>query len=577
MPQSGRSPTVTTLPALIGFGARRLGARALANVALLLWKRPVSGVPARVLFAPETLAEADPAVAADIYAGVFALAGDVVDVSGGSPFLMRPPSEAWARALHGFTWLHHLEANATELSHSNARALFDEWLAARGEADPVSDEMEVVAERLAVWLVQSPLLLNGAEAAFRQRYMRAIARHMRQLERAVVLSPKGMQRLLGAATLGIAGAVIADQAKLLRWALGVVADELPGNVLADGGHASRSPEALVKVLEVLIPLSEALARRQLPTPPPLRDAIDRMMPMVRFFRHGDGGLAHFHGAGHVSAATVEAVLAYDDVAGQPAANARYTGFQRIEAGASAVIFDTGRVPPPAHSLHAHASALAFEFSHGPHRLVVNCGALDRVRPEWEGAARTTAAQSSLVVAETSSARILERWPLAGWLGALLYRGPRSVEVEREKLTARAVHDGYRRPFGLLHERRLTLSEDGLWLEGEDRLVGRERLAGMPFEVRFHLDPDVKVRVERTRKRALFSLPDGAIWLFGLDQGPPISVEESIVLSGPRRARRTVQLVMAGNTLTDDTVRWHIARHAAPLDNDAGNANKSDTP
>ncbi|WP_108663395.1 heparinase II/III family protein [Acuticoccus kandeliae] len=569
MSKSG--PTVTTFSSLIGFALRRLSARVLAGVRVLLWQRPVSVIPARVMFAPEALVDPDPAVAADIYAGVFALAGVVVDASARSPFMIDAPSPDWARALHSFGWLHHLDAQADRLSSSNARALFDEWLAAPSANGDIANEPDVMADRLYAWLVQSPLLLIGADPAFRQRYMRALGRHMRRLERALALLPKGMTRLRVAATLAIAGTVIADEGRLARKAMGALADAVSDEILPDGGHASRSPEALLTILAVLIPLREALTRRQLPTPDFLRETIDRVFPMLRFFRYGDGGLATFHGTGIVSPALMEAALDYDDVQGHPAPNARYSGYQRLAAGGTVVLFDTGRAPPPSHAQRAHASTLAFEFAHGATRLVVNCGALERARPDWIAAARASAAQSTLVIAERSSAKVLERWPLVGYLGPVLYRGPRRVDVTREGLTARADHDGYHDAFGLLHERTLALSDDGLWLDGTDRLIGPDRLDGYPFVVRFHLGPNVKARLEPKRNRVLMTLPDSAIWLFGLDEGPGLALEDSIVLVGPRQVRRTTQIVVAGNSLTDDTVRWHIARHAAPLDIEAESA------
>ena len=54
----------------------------------------------------------------------------------------------------------------------------------------------------------------------------------------------------------------------------------------------------------------------------------------------------FHGAGTVGKGLVDALLAFDDTQGTPAANARYSGFQRLEANDTAVIVDTGRAPPP---------------------------------------------------------------------------------------------------------------------------------------------------------------------------------------------------------------------------------------
>ncbi len=365
-----------TLASLMGHGARRLVDRTIATLRASLWRRHVASIPHRVLFAPETLAEADAHVAGDIYAGVFALAGETVDTAGNSPFSIEPPSEAWAEALHGFGWLHHLEANATALSSTNARALVDEWFA-HAAVSETAHRADITAERLINWLVQSPLLLNGADPAFRQRYLRALGRHMRRLERALPVEPRGMAKLKVASALVIAGSSIANEQRLARWALGTLCDVVAADILPDGGHISRSPEALVEALAFLIPAREALARRQQPIPDTLRDTVDRMLAMLRFFVHSDGTLATFHGARPLLASQLESAFAYDDVGGQPSANARYTGFQRLGAGDTAVILDTGIAPPPPFSEKAHASALAIEVSHGPHRLMVSCGALGR--------------------------------------------------------------------------------------------------------------------------------------------------------------------------------------------------------
>ena len=57
-----------------------------------------------------------------------------------------------------------------------------------------------------------------------------------------------------------------------------------------------------------------------------------MMPMLRFFRHGDGNFAHFNGMGPTPADLLATVLAYDDARGAPLSNAPHSGYQRVEAG-----------------------------------------------------------------------------------------------------------------------------------------------------------------------------------------------------------------------------------------------------
>ena len=98
-----------------------------------------------------------------------------------------------------------------------------------------------------------------------------------------------------------------------------------------------------------------------------------MMPMMRFFRHGDGTFAHFNGMGPTLPDLMATILAYDDARGAPLANAPHSGYQRVEIGEMVLLMDTGAPPPINVSQEAHAGCLSFELSHGLQRIVVNCG------------------------------------------------------------------------------------------------------------------------------------------------------------------------------------------------------------
>ena len=131
------------------------------------------------------------------------------------------------------------------------------------------------------------------------------------------------------------------QARMLKSVTRRLVDELGRQVLPDGGHASRNPGALIELLLDLLPLRQAFAARNVPPPPALNNAIDRMMPMLRFFRHGDGNFALFNGMGPTRSELVSTVLAYDDARGAPVANAPHSGYQRVQAGDALLLVDAG--------------------------------------------------------------------------------------------------------------------------------------------------------------------------------------------------------------------------------------------
>ena len=204
----------------------------------------------------------------------------------------------------------------------------------------------------------------------------------------------------------------------------------------------------------------------------------------------------------------------------------------------------GGPPPPAFAGTAHAGTLAFEFSVGTQRVVLNCGAAPPSQPAALAASRATAAHSTLVLADASSGRFVA----GGRLGGMLYAGPRSVTVSRNDLPDHLLldlsHDGYARRFGYVHHRRLALAIAGHHLAGEDRLVpvnaGRKKRQRLPFAIRFHLHHALRAAATADGTAVRIAFPSGESWLFEA-HGMPVSIEESIFFAnaeGPRRIDQT---------------------------------------
>src|SRR5436190_19469966 len=356
---------------LLRGGLRRMGGRLRGNP-LLRW-RFFPGKTDRLIIAPQDLRTSDATRAAEIYAGRFAFAGKVVICDGRSPFDIIPPSDEWAAGLLGFGWLRHLRAADSGITRANARALVDEWITLQGSWHPVAWRPDVLSRRIMSWLCQSPLLLNDADVNFYRRCMRRLGRQVRRLRRTAHKTRDGVPQLQALIALTYVSLCMAGQARYLRKATRRLTDELTRQILPDGGHISRNPDALIDLLLDLLPLRQAFSSRNVAPPPPLLNAIDRMMPMLRFFRHGDGNFAHFNGMGATQPDLLATVLAYDDARGAPLSAAPHSGYQRIEAAGVVLLMDTGRPPPIALSHEAHAGCLAFELSWKTQRIIVNCG------------------------------------------------------------------------------------------------------------------------------------------------------------------------------------------------------------
>jgi uncharacterized heparinase superfamily protein len=223
----------------------------------------------------------------------------------------------------------------------------------------------------------------------------------------------------------------------------------------------------------------------------------------------------------------------------------------MQAGHSLVLVDTGKPPSVGFDEAAHAGPLSFEFSQGRERIVVNCGGYRGTQRAWRQVARSSAAHSVLVVADTNAVEIKDD----GTLG----RAPPTIRYERAEEDGHqwiaASHDGYRQRFGLTYARELYLSADGDDLRGEDKLSGR---AGTPFAVRFHLHPAIQAVLVQDGNATLLRLASGLVWRLRAT-GADMTLTESIYL-GSGELKETRQVILSGVTGPNGaSVRWAIRR------------------
>ena len=522
---------------------------------------------ARLTLVPPSLRHGDPLIAEAVYGSRFYFAGQLVEAGDGSIFQCPPPSAAFAAELNSFAWLRHHAAAGDALAARNARALVCDWIRISGHRlSGPAFEPEVAARRVIAWLSHADLLTSETD------YRLLSALH-EQPDRAGTLPALGRGG-------GARRPAAADGAHRARLRLALHADrqrphprraenlaaELDRQVFPDGGHISRDPAAIVAILAELLPLRETYLGQGQPIPKGIYSAIDRMLPALRFFRHGDGSLALFNGAGVSDMQLMTALLRFDETLGEPLSHARHSGFHRLAASGTVVIADTGRPPPAQVSQGAHAGTLAFELSSGPCRIVVNCGRPVGEKPEWRRLSRATAAHSTVTLNDRSSSRFAASKGLDRFLGNPLVPGPTRIDLAEADGDPQpggagftATHDGYDREFGLLHGRSLTLSRDGWTLQGRDRFSrtrrARHHEQAVAAAARFHLHPGVSVEMHGEGAARLTMR--GQVWRFSADQ--PFTIEDSILFADSAGARRTLQLVVPFDPGLTEEIVWRFER------------------
>lgn len=558
--------------------------------AALRWAYRI-GVPGSLLAAPfrkpaklrllatvESPLEGDRAAGMALRAGHFLVHGvraPIAQMEFASSARLTPP---FARVVHGFSWLRDLSSAASrEQGVPAAERVIHAWLdansAPRG-VGAVADfgtpfvntgrgpawSVENAGHRLLAWLVHAPLVLSGENESLRPRVLEAIAATARWLDRHVEGAEDGLGALAGWCAIVAAGLLLPDgrprrlfgEAGLLR-ALGEAVSD-------DGGVLSRSPLAQMETIALLIDLRACYEAVDRTPPRALETMLTLLMPPLLALRHGDGGLGSWQGAGATSAAALAALVEASGVRARPGKDMRQWGYQHVAHGKSVLQFDAAPPPRRRHARFGCASTLAFEFSQGEHRIIVNCGgaalAGGQVPARIEQGLRATAAHSTLVLDDANSTAVLIKGEIGKGVeevditrAVIEQPARRSGQAGRKGTRLEACHDGYASRFALIHRRILVLSDDGRELRGEDVLdpAGKRGQRGkIGFAIRFHIGPGIELGLSEDRRGAGLALPDGSYWQLRLggEEGE-LAIEESLWVDGQGRPQPIQQLVVEG--------------------------------
>lgn len=512
--------------------------------------------PGALLFSNKAAWRGDARIGTTILGGVFPLAGQTVrrNTDIWSDAGVRT---SWHAALHGFAWLADLAAVGDQAARRKGIGLIMDWIDHHHDWSPHIWHAPVLGSRVTAWLEYYDFFFGEADEMVQRRVRKSLGRQAAHLARVAGHECDGADRLKALIGTVYASICLPRHRRRLDSTLRALTGELDRQILADGGHVERNPSTLVEILRQVAEVRSCLTQAQQVVPAGLQTAIDRMAPMVRFLRHGDGGLALFNGSVEGDAQVIDRVLALAESSGRAFGSAPYAGFERLESGRSLVLVDAGAPPRAGWDSHAHAGALSFEFSSGKERLIVNCGATVHDDEAWRDAQRSTPAHSTLSLALTNSSALTEH----GF-------GPRRAHVASERKDAEGcrllemLHNGFAQPLGFKHFRRIFLNEDGTDLRGEDRLVPvdpNQPVTPRRFEVRFHLHPSVQASLLANHEAALLRLPSGSGWRFR-SGGAAIRLEDSIYMGRRGDARRSQQLVLTGETREGDRIiKWAIRK------------------
>lgn len=485
----------------------------------------------------------------DMIAGAFRFAGQTIERESLS-WLPEGARPEWISELHGFEWLRDLRSVGGDRARRMAREMVTSWLDRFQKPCPVAWQADVTGARLSAWISFHDFFCASADDEFRKLYFTSIVRQARFLAKALPGQFTGIPLMRALKGLAYTGIALEDGEERLEQAFKMILAQIREQILPDGGHISRSPQATFEFLQCLVDLRTALTAARLEMPEELQHGIDRLAPAVKFFRHGDGAFCLFNGAQEGNPNICDATLMHSGARGKAMKAMPHSGYEKICLGRASVIMDAGLPILSKYSDRSHAGLLGFEYSFGKDRVIVNCGT-SAIKGTWRDLLRSTAAHSTVILDNRNSCNFDEHGILVSQPEV---RSKRHEDADIAMIEAS--HTGYMPRFGLTHRRLVRLHSGGDGMLGEDQLLGK---CGVPFSLRFHLHPSIQASLINNGAEILLRARSGMGWRFRAND-LSLNIEDSVYAGEGEAPRRSLQIVISGVTASSSTViGWELKR------------------
>ena len=398
----------------------------------------------------------------------------------------------WLYNLHYFDDLQACDAENKKSLHLD---LIGKWIRENPSATGNGWEPYPVSLRIVNW-IKWVLVGNGLS----DEALHSLAVQARYLFKKTEVHLLGNHLFANAKALIFAGLFFAgNEAEFwLNKGLKILSNQVPEQILKDGGHFELSPMYHSIILEDILDLVNIMKTYGRTPPVIWSSSVEKMLFWLKVMCHPDKKMGFFNDCAFGVAPDPMDLEQYAVRLGFSVVDSLLdginklsdSGYVRLQKGDAVLIADVGKIGPDYLPGHAHADTLSFEFSYFGKRVFVNSGISCYGNSKERLLQRGTAFHNTLVVDGKNSSEV--------WGGFRVAKRayPLGLEVEdkiNQGLWIRCGHDGYTRLKGKpTHWREWYMKDNSL--EIKDQVTGEFSGA----EVFYHLYPGATVDLQEKR-------------------------------------------------------------------------------
>jgi uncharacterized heparinase superfamily protein len=234
------------------------------------------------------------------------------------------------------------------------------------------------------------------------------------------------------------------------------------------------------------------------------------------------------------------------------------GYVALNNKKISLIMDIGSSPDKKFSSNYQAGALSFEIISNGKKLICNSGYYQNHNHQLNELSKSSATHSTLILDDRSSCKFNKTKNKSSKVSRGLRILKKNIILKKNYWKVNAAHDGYLKQYGIIHEREIEFYPEHIKFVGHDKIISKNSITNLKFEIRFHLEPNIKIMKTQNNKSILIEF-DGEGWKFNSDNNN-MDIENGLYFGRKDSFVDNQNIVISGMTNDENqTIKWEITK------------------
>ena len=454
--------------------------------------------------------------------------------------------------LNNFFWFFSLDLKS---SKRTTQTVINNWINENHHYNKKSWDFDITSKRIISWLSNHQLTYEDCEEEFKKKFNQSIQKQTNHLLNEIKNLSEVENKIVGCAAIILTGLSYKEENKYLANGLTLLKKIIKSSIDNQGFPKSRNIKQLIFYLKYFILIREWFKESQNIIPEYIDETIYYLGQSYAFIWKNTNQDLLFNGNNISNNNDFDNYLRK---LGYKFKNndQEFGGYTILKNKKISLTIDSGPSPDLKFTRDYQSGPLSFEIVSSGKKLISNCG-LSKKNNKLNNLSRSSAAQSTLIIDDSSSSKFTK---INNSL--MLKRGIKIIKkdiiFEKDYWKINVSHDGYLKEYNSVHERKIEFYPEKMSFIGVDKIIKRKTNHNYKFDIRFHMEPSVKLMKTQNNKTILIKLDDEG-WKFTCDKYD-INIDNGLYFGNKNSYTANQNIFISGiSTSQIENIKWEIRK------------------